>query len=88
MLILQTYLLPRFPILCYISNSLLYVAYFLGLFSFVSLCIRCGMALGAALCNMLLIKRICYVLPNPNALVAVSTGMRTVKLCTKKILQF
>jgi len=28
------------------------------------------------------------ILPNPNALVAVSKGMHTVKLCTNKILQF
>jgi len=27
-------------------------------------------------------------LPNPNALVAVSKGMRAVKLCTNKLLQF
>jgi len=27
-------------------------------------------------------------LPNPNALVAVSNGMRAVKLCTNSILQF
>jgi len=28
------------------------------------------------------------LLPNPNVLVAVSKGMRAVKLCTNKILQF
>jgi len=29
-----------------------------------------------------------HLLPNPNVLVAISKGMRAVKLCTKKILQF
>jgi len=38
--------------------------------------------------QVILLRRIHHLLPNPNALVAVSKGMQTVKLCSSKILQF
>ena len=37
---------------------------------------------------MTLLRRIPRLLPNQNAMVAVSNGMRAVKLCTNKIIQF
>ena len=37
--------------------------------------------------NIVIAIIIIIILPNPNALVAVSKGMRAVKLCTNKILQ-
>jgi len=50
-------------IVLYLKLYFLCVAYFLGLFSFVSFSVCCGITFGAADCFvMLLINRICYVM--------------------------
>jgi len=43
---------------------------------------------GSALCRYHQWKDLQHLFPNPNALVAISKGMRAVKLCSNIILQF